>query len=385
MKIAHVVLPRIRLADGGVVRAAIDFSEAALAAGHDVRLFTRQSDMDGVPTWVQNRTVTRRLGISRQVVAWKPDVVHLHCIWCAGTAEVAAVCRLRGVPYVLSAHGMLNSWPLSQKRAKKLAHLRLLGRWIIQGAAALHFTAEAEMSQVLNNVGLLEYDGFILTAPYVVNLDPYLDVVPARVATSKWEWMQNYEHILLFLSRLHPKKRPDVVLFAARELISEGYDVGVVMAGSGEPNFEKQMHDLVRIYNIGDRVHFVGHVNNPLKQSLFDASAVFVLPTHQENFGIALIEAACLGVPVVTTTGTDIHRELERAGAVVLRNEGDTESMAQAVKAAVASLLDDPESRAERGARLRTETLRWLDPKACWNEYEDLYQRITGPLKDGPN
>src|SRR5690606_37554481 len=75
------------------------------------------------------------------------DVVHIHAGWAPTNAHLAAACRAEGVPYVVTAHGMLDAWAIGQKSLKKRVYMALWARRMLADAAAVHFTAKEEMRQ----------------------------------------------------------------------------------------------------------------------------------------------------------------------------------------------------------------------------------------------
>ena len=95
-------------------------------------------------------------------------------------------------------------------------------------------------------------------------------------------------------------------------------------------------------------------VRGRVKLSLYELADVFVLPTHQENFGLVLPEALACGTPVVTTRGTDIWRELEQAGAKIVDNR--PLEIANAIK----ELLIDDNLRLALGEQGRSYIRNWL-------------------------
>jgi glycosyltransferase involved in cell wall biosynthesis len=176
---------------------------------------------------------------------------------------------------------------------------------------------------------------------------------------------------VLFLSRLHEKKGVDVLLRAAAQLRDGGRAFAVIIAGTGDPAYERSLKDLATQLRLRDVVHFAGLVTGATKLSLYQAADVFVLPTQQENFGLVLVESLACGTPVVTTRGTDIWQELEQAGGVI------AETTAGSIATAVGRLLDNPAERAQRGERGRQWTFQTLAVAPLAERYEALYRQIA--------
>jgi glycosyltransferase involved in cell wall biosynthesis len=64
-----------------------------------------------------------------------------------------------------------------------------------------------------------------------------------------------------------------------------------------------------------NRIHWTGMVKGDVKWGAFRCAEAFILPSHQENFGIALVEGMACGLPVMTTRRVNIWREIESDGA----------------------------------------------------------------------
>jgi glycosyltransferase involved in cell wall biosynthesis len=149
--------------------------------------------------------------------------------------------------------------------------------------------------------------------------------------------------LLAFVSRLHPKKGVEILIDAADLLRKRGVSFKVIIAGAAaeaDRDYETKLREQVTRLNLTDLVQFAGLVTGTEKISLYQAADLFVLPTHQENFGLVLIEAMACGTPVLTTRGTDIWQEIAGGGATISENNP------QAMHQAIVQLLDNPELEA---------------------------------------
>ena len=92
----------------------------------------------------------------------------------------------------------------------------------------------------------------------------------------------------------------------------------LVIAGNGEPGYVRELQVLSAEQGIAEHVTWAGHVKGVEKAKLFAQATAFVLPSVNENFGIAPVEALAAGVPVVLTRGVAIHREVEASQAGII-------------------------------------------------------------------
>lgn len=398
MRIVHY-LARMRLEDGGVVRAVLDLCTALAGRGHDVWLMTFDA-ADVPPDWARDGggddgaagargpgaggrprvlALVRRAGPvpraarassarAAQLIAGA-GAVHLHVPWdpvCAQLARVAARAR---VPYVVGIHGMLDDWSMAQKGLKKRLYLSLGGRRFLERAGAVHVTAEAERDQSARWYPR----GRPVVLPLIFDARLYRSLPGPGPARKRFgdALGRADEAKVLFLSRLHPKKRVDLLLEAAALLRRDGVAVRVLVAGTGEEAYERGLRRLVEERGLGGSVSFLGFVSGTEKVSLYQSADLFVLPTSQENWGFVLIEALASGTPAVTTRGVDIWSELERSGGTVV-----VDQTPEAFRAAIAALLPDPARRRAMGERGRAWVLEALDADRVAARYEAMYEGL---------
>lgn len=383
MRIAHY-LKRISLAEGGVVRAVLDLCGALAQAGHEVTLITYDPS-DVPPEWGEAgarapRVVTippptipggvlgaRAKQLAADVIR-ESDCLHLHAVWTTSNAQLAALARRAGKPYVVSIHGMLDDWSMSQRRAKKTMYLRLFGRRVLESARVVHCTAQFERDQAVKWFPR----GSATVIPLVFDLSPFANPPGPEIARGKYSDLAGGAKSLLFLSRLHEKKRPELLLRALRLLLDRGMDVHAFLAGTGEPAYVQSLRSLAGELELDGRAHFLGLVVGPEKVSLYQAADLFVLPTSQENFGFVLPEALACATPAITTKGVDIWPELEESGGAVIV-EPDPEPIANAAQ----ELLEDDARRGEMGRKGRDWVFSHLDGARVVSEYERMYEQAA--------
>jgi glycosyltransferase involved in cell wall biosynthesis len=236
---------------------------------------------------------------------------------------------------------------------------------VLEKAAFVHCTAQAELDQAKK--WFPRGNGRII--PYVVDLAPFRDLPGVELARRTVPHADTDDPIVLFLSRVHEKKRPEVVIDAAAILRDEGVACRTLIAGTGDEAYIASLKERIARLNLGDRVFFTGLVVGVEKISLYQRAAVFVLPTSQENFGLVYTEALACRTPVVATKGTDIWRELESSGGAIIA-PGEPGPTADAIR----QLLADPARRAAMGERGRTWVFASLDGEHVISQFEAMYE-----------
>ncbi len=385
MKIVQY-MSRIKLEDGGVVRAVLDLCGALAARGHDVTLLagdssdvpsTWRSGGDGLPRvhTVQGRAgllprLTQPATLDARRIIHQADVLHLHVPWDPICVQLGRIARQAGVPYLVGIHGMLDDWSMKQKALKKRLYLAIKGRRFLEQAAVVHCTAQAEREQSKKWYP----NGRPVVLPLIFDLEEYVDLPGPQLARQAFASVipSTDLPVLLFLSRLHPKKQVDLLIEAAGELRRRGVAFKLLIAGTGDEPYEAQLRELVKERALTEEVAFVGFVTGKEKVSLYQAAHLFVLPTQQENWGFVLLESLACGTPLITTKGVDIWPELESTGGAVI-----ADASPDAIADAVVELLADDRRRQSMGVKGRDWVLQNLTVERVLDRYEQLYREIS--------
>jgi glycosyltransferase involved in cell wall biosynthesis len=227
-----------------------------------------------------------------------PHVVHFHGLWQPHYLRAFRRCRQLGIPYVVSPHGMLESWARSQKAWKKWPWFHLLERRHLAGASRLLTTAEPEarhLAEIFPSEKCV-----VLPLGLPANRGP--DYAHARSALG---WKES-ESVLLFLSRIHPKKGLDLLLKALAQIPPRLLvQTRLVIVGGGDDEHVRAVRSLAD--SLHDRlpaIDWVGEVWGEGKWPYLQGADLFCLTSHSENFGLAVLEALQVGTPVLTTDQT---------------------------------------------------------------------------------
>jgi D-inositol-3-phosphate glycosyltransferase len=185
---------------------------------------------------------------------------------------------------------------------------------------------------------------------------------------------------VLVLSRLAASKRIDIIIRAFHQVVDLIPDRAwrLVIAGDGDPAVVEYLHQMAADGRAASRIEFRGWVAGAQKQALLAAASLLAAPSHQESFGLSLVEAMAFGVPVLTSTEVDLAADIEtaRAGWVV---PADVAATARAL----GDVLSRPEDRHLRGAAAR-QLAAGYDWPASIRRLQDVYSlvldRVVEPL-----
>lgn len=329
MKILHVI-PSLSSKRGGPSFAVRYMAQAIAAIGNIVDVIA--TDDDGpehlsVPleqpiveygvTYRYFRRQTRFYTASWPLTRWlakhihEYDLVHIHALFSYSTIPAAYYANRDNVPYIIRPLGTLNRWGIQNRRAHlKQISLRLIERPLLRRAAALHFTCEQERQEACE-VGI---HGPSVILPLGLDLSLYQSL------PTKGNFLSRYPHLkdktlILFLSRLDPKKGFDLLLPAFAQVHHEHPDIALIVAGSGETAYVMQLQAQAQALGIEQAIIWVGFVAGEEKLSMLAAADLFVLPSYSENFGIAVVEAMAAGLPVIISDQVGIHHEVSRGNA----------------------------------------------------------------------
>jgi len=129
------------------------------------------------------------------------------------------------------------------------------------------------------------------------------------------------KHFLLFMGRIHPKKGCDLLIEAFASVRREDPECRLVIAGPDQMGMHSQLMALARRTQVADRISWTGMISGDIKQGAIEAAEAFILPSHQENFGIVVAEALACGKPVLISNKVNIWREIEQDGAGLVAND----------------------------------------------------------------
>lgn len=298
----------------------------------------------------------------------RADVVHLHTLWHPLNGIARRACRRHGRKYVMMPHGMLDPYSLAQKRWRKTMYLALTERRNLEGASRLVFTARQEADAARKSMPWLPQGEVIALAAD----DPPDRQAAAQAFAALFPQVAG-RRCLVSLGRIDPKKGLDRLLAALPQIISRQSGILMVVAGDGEPAYVRHIRNRVHQLGLDGRVLFTGRIDGPVKWGALACAEIFVLPSRQENFAIAVTEAMHMGVPVVITDRVDSWPLVEEAGAGVVLNDVTVESALAPRLNALLDAPDDVQGMGKRGQEFARQHLIW--PRVA-GDMVAMYRRL---------
>ena len=231
----------------------------------------------------------------------RTDLIHLTATYSFSTLPTLALARLLRRPVVWSPRGAIQAaheWPDAPRQGSKRL-FEWAARHIASQKTVLMVTAKSEAHATAARMPGMR-----------VEIVPNSVKLPAKKALSGRTWRPRGKLRLIFLGRIHEKKGIDLLIEALSRL---GAEVELDVYGTGSDDYFAALTALVGQLGLENRIRFHGHIDGAEKTKAFNEADLFVLPSHSENFGIAIAEALAHGVPVVTTRNTPWN-ELDEMG-----------------------------------------------------------------------
>jgi glycosyltransferase involved in cell wall biosynthesis len=291
------------------------------------------------------------------------DAVIVHGLWQYQTLVAWRALRGTGVPYYVFPHGMLDPWfkrTYPAKHAKKWLYWHAVERRVLRDARAVLFTCEEERVLARESFGpwaaraaVVGYGTAATDGDPHMQLEAFLRDFPALRG----------KRVLLFLSRLHPKKGCDNLISAFACVAQRDPHLHLVMAGPDQVGWQAELSAHAVALGVAGRITWTGMLVGNAKWGAYRAAEAFVLPSHQENFGIVVAEALACGVPVLISDKVNIWREIAAAQAGLVRDD--------TAAGTAALLIDWLDTDREAQRRMR------VNATECFRRHFDLQTAIS--------
>ena len=390
MTVLHVV-PSLSLKHGGPSVAVPAMADALIRRGIDVTIAT--TDDDG-PTnrlavlrgqtledehgvrYIYFRKNTEFYKFSFHLMHWlfnhvgDFDLVHIHALFSHSSIAAGMIANYRGIPYVVRPLGVLNKWGMeNRRRSLKRLSLRHIELPMLRRAAGIHYTSSAERreaSAAHPDIGLLP--SVVIPLP----IETKLDEDSSRLARFHQRFTEVGDRpIVLFLSRIDPKKGIELLLSALMEIVKSVPDVLLVLAGAGDERYLAALRAKIEAKGLFNNVLWAGFLEGKEKAAAFRAATVYVLPSYSENFGIAAAEALAAGAPSILSDQVAISDDVASADAGIV-----VPCEPAAIAKAILSLLQDAELRKSLSKRARILVSERFSPEAVGKALHELYEFV---------
>ncbi len=426
------IVPSISLVYGGPSQMVRGLSAALASQGVEVTVLTTNAngdagqppldvpldkpiEQDGYQVRYFRCSPFRRYKFSVDLLRWlwnhagEFNLAHIHALFSPVSTAAATVARHRKLPYILRPLGTLDPADLRKKRRLKQVYGLLLERPNLAGAAGIHFTSLQE-AKVSERFGTSTRDLVIplgveppqpsglrpacshslrplsLTLSYELRLPrEEQERIMASTTEEQGEEMLSKgkartelgipddQPLVLFMSRIDPKKGLDLLIPALERLLAEGLNFHFVLAGTNpqDPDYEKQIQEQVKASPLSSRSAIAGFVTGELKAALLQDADLFVLSSYYENFGIAVAEAMVAGTPVVISNQVYIWEEVKNAEAGWV-SACEVDALTECLREA----LQNAGERQRRGANARHYALRNYSWDAIAQQMIQAYRQI---------
>ena len=328
MQVLHVI-DTLSPAAGGPPQAVRQLVKASCAAGTQVEVVSldhpRSDFLAGLacPVHPLDESLLGRYAFSPRLWRWlrchaaRFDGMVMHGVWTFPGSALRSAARRAGRPYGVFVHGALDPW---FQRQYPLKHVKKLLYWplqyaVLRDAAAVFFTTATERdlalagfrpgrwTSVVAPLGLMEeeYAGRDSAA----QIEAFYRALPAVRGRS----------FLLFLGRIHIKKGCSLLIEAFARLAATVPRVDLVIAGPDQAGLQPALQAQAAALGVAARVHWPGILGGDSKWGALRACDALVLPSHQENFGLAVVEALAAGRPVLLSDQVNIWPDIVADGA----------------------------------------------------------------------
>lgn len=401
MKILYAVLgykPAYRL--GGPVLSVSAVAERLAARGHDVVVFTTNSNLDedldvvtdipvdvnGVEVWYFRREEPLQRWFPRipylaksagflyapamkehlQKTVPKVDLVHTHLPFVYPTYAAGRAAIKHRKPFFYHQRGVFDPARLQFRGLKKRLYINAIEAPLMRQATTLIALTDAEVASY-RALGISTHCEVIPNGIDIPGVSP-----EEKVASTKYGFTPD-DFVILFMSRLHPTKGADKLIDAFLTIAKRHHKARLVMAGPDEWGLVKLIENRIAHTELGTRIIFPGMVSGEDKRALLCRANLFCLPSDAEGFSMAVLEALAHEVPVMLSPGCHFG-EVEAIGAGIV-----VEAESTAMAARLDQLLSESDARM-RLMEMGKRGMRFVADQYSWDSVAD---RMLAAYEEG--
>ena len=294
------------------------------------------------------------------------DLVHTNAVFSLPNLPAYWACQLHKVPYVITPHGMLESWAMSYKAWKKHFFYTLFEKSALQKAGAIQIIGFPEADSVKS----LGIGTPLVFVPNGIHRQDFEKLPDPEVFYQQFPETRG-KNLILFLGRVDPKKGLDLLATAFAQVLVQFPRSHLVIAGPDNIGFLPKAQAFFAESNCLDAVTFTGMLTGSLKYAALAAANVYVAPSYSEGFSMSVLEGMASGLPCTITTGCNFpEAAAARAAYVVNVNAAE-------IALTLTECLNDPQQAKETGDRAR----KFIFEKYTWEriaiEMLEVYTAIV--------
>ncbi len=388
MRVLHVI-PSLAASYGGPAAAMPVMARGLAAAGVEVHVATidetlpKSASSDGFISDTEGfhrlsfglsfRPYRVSLSLGRWLArhAGDYDLIHIHGVFTYSSWAACRAAAKAGVPFVVRPLGILNRWGMENRRPRlKRWFFRLVEKPFFDRAAAMHFTSRDEAEDVAR-LGIRSKTVII---PLGIDLADFEHLPSPSLFLKRFPEAESGPRVV-FISRVDRKKGIEMLIPAFREIRKTVTDARLVIVGDGPPQLIEELRRLADVQGVLETVTWAGFLGGEMKLSALAAAKVFCLPSHSENFGMALLEAMAAGLPCVATDQVALAVSAAREGAVSL-----IPCRADAIAPAVLKVLSSQDESVKLGQAARAYAWSHHGMAATGIRLRELYETIIQGL-----
>ncbi len=312
MKVLHIISGLFKHT-GGPAESVPGLCTELVNAGCEITLATLngpladtvlKSKVDGVRLYVFEPTMRNTIWYSKEFgkgitdLVKGADVVHVHGLWEYPMWKGCYAARINSRPLIITPRGSLEPLRLKKSRWKKLLAGALFDNRNLRSAACIHATAESEKKSI-RTYGL---ENPVAVIPNGVNCNNFYDKAGNNDILERFPQCVG-KRILLYMSRINPTKGLLYLADAWGEVALKYNDWHLLIVGPDERGHSAEIIKAFQKKGVIERMTYAGPLYGEDRYAAFNLAELFILPTHNENYGIAIAEALASGIPVITTHG----------------------------------------------------------------------------------
>lgn len=372
----------LSLRGGGPSRSVPLLAKGLAEVGLEVTLLTNREEDMNIHGIEESRVkfVAWNPGFTKKdmeafVLQEKFNLIQGQSIWSLQYHDLRQIASKHRIPYITTPRGMLEPWSLAQKAWKKRLALWVYQKEDLQKSACIFTTSELEA----RHVRALGVNVPISVIPNGIDFGGY----PCRTSDTP------VKKQVLFLSRIHKKKGIELLLAAWQKIIADFPTWQLRIVGNGEPGYIKSLQGQITAMRLAESTQILPPAFGEEKVKLYNESALFVLPSYSENFGMVVAEALASGVPVITTTDTPwtlLNGRVSSMGALSPVKLGwcvdlSVENLTLALREALSMNSADLFAMGQAGSRF---VATHFDYRAVAKKTKELYEWVLNPSSPEP-